>query len=151
MLKEYMLKKYLKDVTNKSAMLYYGFALRQNNDKYYFSMVGHHTYDFWLGEGRTIEDAVKNVKVVTNCYNYEDYQSLAKSLKSYDQVEFVYKPEEIMEMKAYSMFSDHSVESLYTFCDEAEAHDFFERSSHYKILQKIEERWVDVTNEFKCR
>lgn len=148
-----MLKKYLKDITNKPVTSYYGFDLRKDGNTYYFSMVGHYTWDFWLGEGKTIEDAVRNVKVVTNCYHHEDYQPLNKKLQSYQEVDFHYKPEEVMKMKSITIMADSPVESFYTFVDEEDAFDFFKRKRspnfHRKIMQKIDGKWIDVTEKFK--
>lgn len=148
----YMLQKFLKDYTNKSVRNYYNFDLRKHNDIYYFFMVGHHTWDIWLGSGMTIEEASKNIKVVTNCYHYEDYKKFKQQWDIYEEVKFEYKPEEILEFKSLSIVYKDPVESFYTFCDRDEANKFFKRHKndkfHYKILQKIDDEWIDETIEY---
>lgn len=76
-LKEYIIKNNLiEDIS-----WYYGFRLRKNNDTYIFSMCKYYLYDFYVGEGKTIDEAIKNAKMVMTAYD-KGYKYLKEKLES---------------------------------------------------------------------
>jgi hypothetical protein len=150
--REYMLQKFLKDHSDKSVDTYYNFDLRKKENNYCFIMCQHWTYSMFVGEGKDEIEAVKNIKYITCCYNHEEYKKLKEYLDSFEEVSFEYKPEEIVEFKSYSIVGSEPIDSEYTFCDFEEAVKFFtcnkNNTHHYKILQKVNKKWVDVTNNY---
>lgn len=75
------LEEYIKQNSSINTNHYYNFEMRQNENKYVFSMMAHYTWDFYIGEGKTINEAIQNAKVVINCYD-KDFSKVTKELEN---------------------------------------------------------------------
>jgi len=64
-LKNYIIKNKLID----SIEIYFNYELRYSNEEYVYTMVHGWSWDFYIGKGKTVDDAIKNARVFINCYD----------------------------------------------------------------------------------